>query len=169
MADKREVETEDEPPALDSDALGFDPPEDHDASILMAAAKVMAAHERCVRMFRCESPRDPTFARSAQERRDALFELVAIPAAGSAACATKLNILMEMLPWFQGEDPDLFDCFVQYSSEVLALLQRNETRANRLTSSAHRGASNGRVRWLLGIAAAVPGLLQGRWDSGGIS
>ena len=168
MADKREVETEEEPPTLDADAVGLVPHEDHDASILLAAAKVMATHERCVRMYRCELPRDGTFARSAQERRDALFELVAIPASGSAACGTKLNVLTEMLPWFQGEDPDLFNCFVTYSREVTALLQINEARVHTLTSSAHTGTSTDRVRWLLSVAAAVPGLLTGRWDSGGV-
>lgn len=168
MTNGVEVDTAKTSRAINYNAFGQDPGEDPDALILAAAAKVMAAHERCIRMYRRELPRDGSFARSARERRCALLELIAIPAASSAECVTKLNILTEMLPWFEGEDPDLFDCFVTFSREVTALLQRNEARKHSLAKPPRDGAGNSRVRWFLGLAAAVPGLINGRWDSGGL-
>ena len=169
MSDRLEAETGDaEPSALDYDAFGLDPDEQRDALVMRAVAKVMMLHRRCVKLCDEQTPRDEAFAIAEEQRRAALVDLAEIAAVTPAAYAAKRDVLMQMIPWFGREDSDLFDCFVKLSNEAVSLMAALEETKLAMARPSQRPTGNGRVRWLFGIAAAVPGLLQGRWDSGGL-
>jgi hypothetical protein len=166
MADGLAIESGAEPPAKNYATSELDPFEDRDAPVLLAAAKVAAIHELCVRMNDEHAPRDPSFAVLASERRDALEALMALPASTTTECSAKLDILLKVTPWIGHEDTQLFDFMVDYAQEVTNLF-KNSVPHVPLQAEPPRAALGRSVRWFLGVV--LPGAILGRWDSGGLS
>ena len=148
-----------EPPAINSSKGNPDPFNDLDGPVMRAAAKVAAIHERCVSMWDKDTPRDPSFAQAHEESRIALIDLISIPCKGVEGYSTKLDTLNKMVLWIGHEDPELFECVLKLAHEAQSLL------SDRAAGRPNRGAP-WPVRWLFGIV--IPGLLLGRWDSGGL-
>ena len=59
MVDGLVIKPEAEPPAIDHATSEFGPLEDRDTPVMRAAAKVSAAHERCLIMWSEKAARDP--------------------------------------------------------------------------------------------------------------
>jgi hypothetical protein len=169
MADRYGCEPEVKPPATGFLGAGTTSFEGTDSALTKAAMRVAAINDRLVKMNLEDTPRTLAFAEALDDGRDALLDLVEIPAQSPRACCIKLATLKQLTIWYQEGDPDILNCFVAYAHEVTALLHQSAIDKPGTDDPSRALALSKSVRWFLGIAGAVPSALFSRWDSGGLS